>query len=226
MVSWEGMRFVIRSASVDRENLEWMERSLFWEHFQNSPVAPGEVVFDLGAHIGSFGLRAAADRGCSVFGVEPDEDSAMLYKVNALLNKLDTTQTIFRGAVGEFDSQCLLYQATTNWAHTTTGVGGPHNVLTGTTTLVDCIALRSCFVMSRSDKCAFMKVNVEGAEFGFFQGSSIEDLKRVGAIAAELHFDMAPGKTEDELVDKLTRAGFRTTLRPDSVDRAFLLATR
>ena len=71
-----------------------------------------------------------------------------------------------------------------------------------------------------------MKVNVEGAEFEFFQGSSIEDLKRVGAIAAELHFDMAPGKTEDEIADRLIRAGFRTTFHPDSVDRVFLLATR
>jgi hypothetical protein len=72
-----------------------------------------------------------------------------------------------------------------------------------------------------------MKLNIEGAEFGFVRGATVSDLRRVDAIAAELHFDLAPGESETELVNKLAAAGFRSQILPtDTKFRAFLVARR
>src|SRR5262245_1149098 len=157
LVEWESLRLVIRSDSVDRENLEWMKDSIFWKTFLTREVEEGDIVFDLGSHIGSFALRAAHDRRCMVLAAEPDHESATLHKINAAMNQLDSTQDIAEVAVGGSDEEVSLYEATTTWAHTTTGVGSDANVLTGRSRSVPCLSLRSCLARSRTRKCSFMK---------------------------------------------------------------------
>jgi len=134
---------------------------------------------------------------------------------------------VFRNSVSELDGTVDFHEATANWAHTTMAVGSDANILTGTTIQVQCLSLSGCFARSRANRCSFMKLNIEGAEFGFIRGATESDLCRVDTIVAELHFDLALGESETELINKLAAAGFRSQILPsDSKFRAFLVARR
>ena len=224
LIEWDTLRLAIRSNSVDRENLDWMTNSCFWQTFVACQIAEGDVIFDLGSHIGSFGLRAASYRRCVVWAAEPDHDSATLHRINSAINQLDATQTISEVAVGGRDGVVRLYEATTNWAHTITGVGSVDNILTGNSTSVQCLSLNSCLARSRAPKVTFMKLNIEGAEFNFIREASVPDLRRIGVIVGELHFDLAPSEKESEIVDKLTLAGCTSKVLPSNESRSFLIA--
>jgi FkbM family methyltransferase len=227
LVDWCSLRLAIRAHTVDQESLKWMTDSIFWLTFLACEITEDDTVFDLGSHIGSFALRAAAHCHCRVWATEPDHESATLHRINAAMNHLEQTQDIAEVAVGELDGAVDFHEATANWAHTTMAVGSDANILTGTTIQVQCLSLSGCFARSRANRCSFMKLNIEGAEFGFIRGATESDLCRVDTIVAELHFDLALGESETELINKLAAAGFRSQILPtDSKFRAFLVARR
>jgi FkbM family methyltransferase len=204
-----------------------MTDSIFWQTFLACEITEGDTVFDLGSHIGSFALRVAAHCHCRVWATEPNHESATLHRINAAINHLEQTQDISEVAVGELDGTVDFHEATANWAHTTMAVGSDANILTGNTIQVQCLSLSGCFAQSRANRCSLMKLNIEGAEFGFVRGATELDLRRVDAIVAELHFDLAPGESQTEFINKLAAAGFQSQLLPtDSKFRAFLVARR
>jgi hypothetical protein len=62
------MALQVRAETVDRENVDWMGESLFWKLFEESAIGSRDVVLDLGAHIGSFGIGISSSRmSCSSF---------------------------------------------------------------------------------------------------------------------------------------------------------------
>lgn len=138
---WNELQLVIRPHSVDQAELEWMSTSPFIEAFESASVGPGDVVLDLGAHIGSFALIAAKLKQCRVVGFEPDLESWRLCQANILLNASEATVTCHRVAVGATSGISVLYEATENWAHTIVQDGGPYNVLTGRSAEVNSLSL-------------------------------------------------------------------------------------
>src|SRR6478672_6566681 len=74
------------------------------------------------------------------------------------------------------------------------------------------------------DFCAFVKVNVEGAEFDMIEMADEETLNRVGALAGELHYDLVR-RSPERVISKLKRANFSVHLEP-AAERAILLAWR
>jgi tRNA/tmRNA/rRNA uracil-C5-methylase (TrmA/RlmC/RlmD family) len=89
IIQWKGIELIIRAETVDRESVDWMGKSLFWKLFEESAIGSRDVVLDLGAHIGSFGILAAHSRRCRVVAFEPDRESMRLCRANALLNGLE-----------------------------------------------------------------------------------------------------------------------------------------
>jgi FkbM family methyltransferase len=203
-----------------------MQDSIFWRFFLDCRIREQDTLLDLGSHIGAFSLRASAHSGCSVWAAEPNPDSARLHRVNAVLNGLERQQTICEAAVSELGGEATLFEAVDNWGHTTLGIPGDYNVLTGRTWRVPSLSLGGVLDAAQIARCPLMKVNVEGAEFAFFRGASRADLRRIGAIVAELHFDLAPGETERGLLELLHRAGFGASIVEPNGQRAFLVARR
>jgi FkbM family methyltransferase len=224
VIQWKGIELIIRAETVDRENVDWMGESLFWKLFEERPIESGDVVLDLGAHIGSFGILASHSRGCRVIAFEPDRESMRLCRANALLNGLEGRLEFVEAAVGGSDSTVQLYEALENWGHTISSSGGPHNLLTGKSVDVPCYSLKKALDVGNCDFCAFVKVNIEGAEFDMIEMADEETLSRVGALAAEVHYDLVE-RSPEHMISKLKRANFSVHLEPAG-ERAILLAWR
>jgi FkbM family methyltransferase len=224
--AWNALRLVLRQGTVDQDNLNWMQDNIFWRIFLDCQIGEQDTLLDLGSHIGAFSLRASAHSGCSVWAAEPHPESCRLHRVNAALNGLQHRQTICEAAVSELGGEVILHEAVDNWAHTTLGVPGEYNVLTGHTRRVPSLSLRGVLEAAGLTSCPLMKINVEGAEFAFLRGASLADLKKIGAIVAELHFDLAPGETGGGLLDPLRQAGFSASIVDPNSQRGFLVARR
>lgn len=225
IIAWQGIELVIRSDSVDQGSVDWMAGSLFWKYFEETPISADDAVLDLGAHIGSFGVLAASRRNCNVFAIEPDLESFTLCRINALLNSVEGKVVSLRAAVGGETGKLLLFEATENWGHTILQGGGPYNILTGRNAEVDCYSLRDILVHIGCDRCAFVKLNIEGAEFDLIEKSSTETLQKIGTIVGEVHYDLVSRSTNG-ILSRLREAGFRVELVPMNENRAVLLARR
>jgi FkbM family methyltransferase len=224
VIQWKGIELIIRAETVDRENVDWMGESLFWKLFEERSIGSGDVVLDLGAHIGSFGILASHSRGCRVVAFEPDRESMRLCRANALLNGLEGRFEFVEAVVGGSDCTVQLYEALENWGHTIFSSGGPHNLLTGKSVDVPCYSLKKALEVGKCDFCAFVKVNIEGAEFDMIEMADEETLSRVGALAAEVHYDLVK-RSPEHMISKLKRANFSVHLEPAG-ERAILLAWR
>ena len=222
IIAWQGLELVIRPNTVDQANLDWMGNSLFWRTFEATDMDPDGVVLDLGAHIGSFAVLAASRKPCRVFAFEPDLESLTLCKINVLLNSVDSKVECLRAAVAGRSGRVVLYEAEENWGHTTLQQGGPYNTLTGRKVAVDCYSLADALAHVGCRSCAFLKFNIEGAEFEMIEKSRADTLRRIRFMVGEIHYDLLRGT--DCMLSRLHDSGFKVELVPTSDRRAILLA--
>jgi FkbM family methyltransferase len=225
VICWQGIEIVIRLGSVDQSNLDWMQGSPFWRAFDAASVSEGDAVLDLGAHIGSFAVLAAMRKRCRVFAFEPDPDSLSLCKINALLNAVDDRVRCLGAAVGGESGRLMLHETTENWGHTILAGGGPYNIVTGRKAEVECCSLADALRRTGCEHCAFLKFNIEGAEFDMIEKSDSETLRRIQLMVGEVHYDLVSRGSEG-MLSRLHDAGFQVHLAPSTEMRAILLATR
>jgi FkbM family methyltransferase len=220
-----GVEFIVRTASVDRESVEWTATSLFMATLRAVDVAASDTILDLGCHIGSFAIMAAAEKRCRVVGFEPDPSSAKLGRLNAMLNGVEARVEVLPFAIGGVRRSVPLYEATENWGHTVYREGGPFNVVTGSSRAVDMITLSDALAYVDSRTCQLLKFNIEGAEHAMFAEASPESLRRVRNLVGEVHYDLGP-RDRGGWVAKLSECGFDVRLVPENEQRAILIASR
>src|SRR2546430_10552434 len=81
-VSVDGVRFDVRPRTNDLDLISSKHEPLVTRSFQ---VAAGDVVVDVGAHIGRYALRAAT-KASKVIAIEPDPLNFILLEQNVPLN--------------------------------------------------------------------------------------------------------------------------------------------
>ncbi len=225
IVRWRGMELAIRSNSADWETVRQVESSLCIEALRETVLYPDDAILDLGAHIGAFSLLAAQEKSCRIFAFEPDAASHKLCVINAALNDFGDRLICHEVAVGGQRETVSLFEATETCGHTTTPGGGPYTALTGMRADVECVTLADAITSTGRDRCAFLKFDIEGAEFDMIEQAETETLQRVAIMAGELHFDLGL-RTSELLVQRLSEAGFSVELFPRNDYRSLLLARR
>jgi len=217
--------FIVRSSTVDIDNLNWMGGSIFLQTAFSFGLTADDAVFDLGAHIGSFALPLVQRHRCRAYGFEPDPASLRLAQSTALLNGLDELAHFLPYGVGGSDGTVQLFESDETWGHTIVAGGGPANRLTGRSVEIPVMSLASALDVAGDAARRFVKVNTEGAEFDMFEQASPDTLRRVDCFVAEIHFDLGrPDFTPCQ--QRLQAAGFMVSMLPDGGSRAMMVAMR
>lgn len=217
--------FIVRTGTVDIDNLNWMGGSIFLKTAFAFGLTPDDVAFDFGAHIGSFALPLVQRHRCRAYGFEPDTASLRLAQSTALLNGLDELAHFLPCGVGGSDGTVQLYESDETWGHTIVAGGGPANRLTGRSVDIKVMSLASALDVAGAAGRVFVKVNTEGAEFDMFEQASLDTLRRVDCFVAEIHFDLGrPDFTP--CLQRLEAAGFEVDMQPDGGSRAMMVAVR
>lgn len=169
------------------------------------PLPRGAVVIDIGANIGMFSLHVAAAHGAAkVYAFEPFAESFALLKRNAERNRLDAIVPVPLAIAGEAGPRELHMQ----------GRHGVHSLYgsAGEAVRIDCITLADAFARFDIQRCDFLKLDCEGAEYEILLNAPSEIYARIQRLALEYH-DWITDHHHDELVRRLTQEGFTVTTR-------------
>jgi FkbM family methyltransferase len=178
---------------------------------RSDPLPRGAVVVDIGANLGMFSLHVAADHGAArVYAFEPFPESYALLKRNAEHNHLDAIVPIPLAIAGESGTRELHMQ----------GRHGVHSLYgtSGEAVRIECITLADAFARWNIQRCDFLKLDCEGAEYEILLSAPADVYARIHRIALEYH-DWITDHHHDELVRRLTAEGFAVTTRDHEASR-------
>ncbi len=182
-------------------------------------------IIDIGAHIGSFSL-AAAKRfpNTKILSFEPSPSNYKILRKNIYINKFKNIKS-FNNAVSSKEGKISFFIDSINSA-----ASSIYNS-NGIEVKVPSITIEKIFNENRISKCAFMKVDCEGAEYNILLNAPDEILKKIEIIAIEYHSPKHFGiKNKDynvqNLAKRLELAGFRCSLRKMKHYQGVLVARR
>lgn len=170
----------------------------------------GKLVFDIGAHIGGFGIRCA-QRGAHVVFVEPIPENVQAIKANLALN--DLQGEIVHAALGNPPELLLRYnwngagrprdEETTAAIHAFIGNTGLGNEGFPADTEIWVPTVTLTRLVSLCGSPDIIKTDCEGGEWQLFEDPAVHD---VPLIVGEWH-DMAKGYLEEDGTWVETQAG-------------------
>jgi len=180
--------------------------------YSSSEILPGysppedATIIHVGAHIGVSVLVAAAEaKKGRVHAVEAAQDSFNLLRINLALNHADNVKP-HHVAISDAPGEVRLYHDIGHWGHSIT------RPLSGHYESVPAVTLEQFLDSNGIDRCQFMYLNCEGAEFPILLGANASTLRRFDHIVADCHPHLANGKTSQDLVSHFQAAGLKTQL--------------
>ncbi len=209
-------RMKIRVNTFDRQAIYevWKMKEYQNRHFT---IGRGEVIVDIGAHIGAFSVWAAqqADAG-QVLAFEPNPGNYALLVENGRLNQLTNLRT-FNSAVSMGRGQAKLYSSDHhNMTHSFFEEAG------GAYDLVPTLSLGDILEEHRLKTVDYLKIDAEGAEYDIILHAPAEVLRRVDKIFIEYHDYLDHGHSHKELRGRLAASGFEIEIGASAFHRHIL----
>jgi len=153
-----------------------------YQRIRKYQICPGDIIFDVGAHIGSFSVYAA-NKGAIVYAFEPENRNYNVLIKNIQINKLEKNINPFKLGIYKFNGELSLFRSKSN--------PGGHSVIRNkefkkglkikTRTISDICQ------KFRIDKINLLKIDVEGAEYDIFSNMSPSTFKIIDKIVGEYH---------------------------------------
>jgi FkbM family methyltransferase len=172
-------------------------------------VRSGDIVVDIGAHVGAFALHAASLGASVVHAYEPSPVNAEHLRRNVARNTAAAVRLV-EAAVGASEGTARLGLGRYSVGNVLLGtVAEPtqRSVVVRTTTLAGIFAAHG---LARID---YLKIDCEGSEGALLEAAGLELLRRVDRIALEYH-DNWSSLDHDALAALLRAAGFEVAIEP------------
>ena len=167
---------------------------------------------DVGAHVGVFSLWAARRYpDARVYAIEPASESFDCLRVNLRQGRMANVEAL-QAAAGGLARRAILYRrgfAAANTLAESDNYGSRFEPLE----TVEVLPLEEIFSRFGIDSCDLLKVDCEGAEYELLLEAASDTLRRVGAIAAEVHVGLVDHSSA-ELERRLAREGFTVSTTP------------
>lgn len=219
--SFGDFEVAFRSQTADEAVFDHsFDKDIFFPAIPEYHPQSGDIIVDVGAHIGTFSLLAAKRVAPgAVHAIEASLDSFHFLRINAALNNC-TNIYAHHFAIAATDGIVTLSHDIGNWGHSTV------THLSKSEESVPSISLGSFLDSANIDKCQFMKFNCEGAEFPALLASSHETLRRVERYLVFYHCDRWKENTEADIVAHFQQAGFTCSILNKKAKRGWLVAIR
>jgi len=185
-----------------------------WEQMESSFIADnikeGDVFVDVGANIGYFSMLAARQKAAKVLAVEPVPGTYEMLNMNIKHNMLDNVIESFNIALGSEKRTAKFVSSLGPKSHMEYDVDNVHSDLptidVHVTTLDDLLKDRG--KITRID---FIKVDIEGGEYGFLLGArkTIEAFKPIILMEVEEHRLVKYNATTEEVFNFMNDLGYK-----------------
>jgi FkbM family methyltransferase len=194
------------------------ENDIYFGSINKYSPKKGDIIIDLGAHIGSFSLLVASKIGDGkVYAIEASKDSFNLLKINIALNNYKNISA-HHVAITDKNGMTELFHSKGNWGHSTVKkLSNSYETVVSQTL--------STFLQTNSIAfCHFMKLNCEGGEFPILMSATTETFKKFGSFLILYHCDLYEKYTEEELLSHLKSNGFICTIKKHNEKRGWIYA--
>ena len=208
-----------RKGTADEEVIAHsFNRDIFFSGVPEYQIADEHIIIDVGAHIGTFSLLASSKvRRGRVYAIEACEDSFNLLRINVALNNAANI-SVHHLAITDRKGTCRLYHDRGNWGHSIVSRPSKYYETVTSCTLTDFLE------RNEIDKCHFMKLNFEGAEFPILLSTPHSVLQRFNTILVLYHCDIWSSNTETDLLSHFQSSGFTTVVRNRTERRGWIIA--
>jgi FkbM family methyltransferase len=171
---------------------------------------PGDVVVDVGAHIGLFTLRILKEEPrCRVVALEPSPENFSCLNQNLALLGPDAQVELHQLGIGGEFGRIKMQEIPTNRSTDARVVSAEQNDPNS----VGVVPLSHLFELARAETISLLKMDAEGAEHAAFSTAAAEVFPRIERIVMEYHDNYVPG-TVALLRDRLS-ATHEVTVLPD-----------
>ena len=170
---------------------------------KESKIKPGDLVLDVGAHIGSFTLKAAKEVGPEgrVVSFEPSSENFKLLTLNVNSNNYSNVK-LFNAAVGSAPGTAKLHLGNRKGTNSLLSDAGVQQVG------IEEVPIRTLDSVAdelKLTKVSFVKIDVEGFELEVLKGAKSILASSHPSIAMETH-DFGP--SEEEITNFLGNFGY------------------
>jgi FkbM family methyltransferase len=184
-----GFHFLIRGSSIKTKMtdtfavMESIHHNLYNRRFFHSSfdIKETDTVIDIGGYVGSFTIPAArrARKGI-VYSFEPIPEHFRQLVKHCALNDLKNVEA-FNCGISSTNDQICLGLDNFNPASSSMYLKTRHQLVSPAQ------SLSSFFKQQKIEKCNFLKIDCEGAEYEILMESPPELLKKIEKIACEYH---------------------------------------
>jgi len=209
-------RLKMRVNTYDRQATYevWRLKEYQNEHFT---IGLGDVVIDIGAHIGAFSVWAARQATCGrVYAFEPNDENYDLLEENKQLNDLTNLHT-FKLAVSDKAGEAVLFNSEhMSLSHSFFEAGAQNK------TIVRTISLAEILQANDVDRVNYLKIDAEGAEYLILLNTPSKVLRKVDKIFIEYHDYLSHGHNYNDLIRYLADNGFQVEIGASAFHRHIL----
>lgn len=208
-----GVRFVARDyRTLSKISSAKLVGNEIWVRKSYNPLGfeidKGDVVVDIGAHVGAFSLYAAYHGGI-VYSYEPSLGPFKLLKKNIKLNDFEKVISPFQLAIGGKRGKQKMYMSE---AEVKGQVQMFRNGIYNIPLDVECITLKD--IVNSVGHIDFLKCDSEGSEFEIFFNTPQKYLKKIEKISLEYH-DRRTRFRKEDLRSFFKKMGFDVTIKPE-----------
>jgi len=171
------------------------------------PICAGDIVVDMGAHIGAFAVRAARQaQGGPVYAYEASSKNFALLTENRKLNNVGNLY-IENSAVSNQRGLMPFYTPSDNRI-----LGSLLQNTSSYIEMVPTITFSDIIAKHAINQIDFLKVDVEGAEFDILFANPEETLSKTRKIVMEYHEFAGDKRSHRDLVNLLSSHGFKVVV--------------
>lgn len=218
---WNGMTISTRPYAIDGSALNevWFDRSYDPNAFGvRFDWKSARHIVDIGGHIGTFTLFAAAKApDAKIVTLEPEPGNFVVLTSNIATNRLLDRITPHNMGLGD-GKQITLF----TFAGDRGGNSVYRNTEGGIPVTIDTISLKDIFDRHGIDDLDYLKIDCEGAEYEALYSLPAEYFPRIRMIGMEYHhFSKDPTHNSDVLQKHLEKQGFTVKRHKKSMMLAF-----
>ena len=185
----------------------WAIKEVFGENdYRLGVVKKKQTIIDIGANIGTFTvLSAISNTKATVICFEPSKPTFKLLQKNIQVNNLADRVFHNQMAVGGEKGILKLFNSGPSGLRSLFRVRSEQNY-----EMVSVTTLKDIFHKYKINRCDYLKIDCEGAEYAILESCPEQILKSIKHISLEFH-EMLPSQKHHHLIDILENVGFKIT---------------
>jgi len=204
-----GTKFIVRPKSFD---MRMIKEVYIHKPYHCLKINKGDVVVDIGAHIGTFSVLAGQKAGIKgeVYAYEPVPNTFDILKRNIHINSLQNIVYPYKLGISPKKERKEFYIFKKDGKplfHSSSFYREQSGVIGATVSEkieVECITLEDIFELNGLDRIDVLKMDCEGEEYNLLFGTSNKYLKRIDEMCIEYH-DYLPTKyNHQDLINYLS----------------------